>query len=70
MRVPRWSEHLQFGAGIHNCLGAHLARLQAEAMLGALLRRLADIDLAGDVAWSPRMILRSVDRLPITFTTT
>jgi cytochrome P450 len=66
---PDAGSHLQFGAGIHNCLGAHLARLQAEAMLGALLRRLTDIELAGDVEWSPRMVLRSVDRLPITYRT-
>ena len=62
---PDAGSHLQFGAGIHNCLGAHLARLQAEVMLGALLARLTDLELAGDVAWSPRMVLRAVDRLPV-----
>lgn len=64
---PDAGSHLQFGAGIHTCLGTHLARLQAEAMLGQLLARIEDIELDGDVTWSRRMVLRSVDRLPIRF---
>ena len=64
---PDAGSHLQFGAGIHTCLGTHLARLQAEAMLGQLLERVTDLELAGDVVWSRRMILRSVDRLPVRF---
>ena len=59
------SAHLQFGGGVHNCLGTHLARLQAEVMLRALLTRLHDIELAADPVWSPRMVLRAVDQLPI-----
>lgn len=64
---PDAGAHLQFGAGVHTCLGSHLARLQAEAMLGALLGRLDGITLDGPVVWSPRMVLRSVDQLPIRF---
>jgi cytochrome P450 len=63
-------EHLQFGTGIHSCLGSHLARLQAEVALGALLARLDHMELAGEPRWSERMVLRAVDHLPITFTTT
>ncbi len=33
-------QHLQFGGGMHACLGAHLARLQAELFLRAILARL------------------------------
>lgn len=69
LRVDRTeaASHLQFGSGIHTCLGTHLARLQAEAMLEQLVTRLDDIEVAGDVAWSPRMVLRAVDRLPVRY---
>jgi cytochrome P450 len=59
--------HLQFGWGVHSCLGSHLARLQAEIALGALVTRLDDIQLAGDPAWSQRMVLRGLQSLPITY---
>jgi cytochrome P450 len=65
---PEASQHLQFGAGIHNCLGSHLARMQAEIALGALVTRLDDIALAGEPVWSERMVLRGLQSLPITFT--
>jgi cytochrome P450 len=65
---PDAARHLQFGAGIHACLGAHLARLQAEVALGALVTRLDDIALAGPPTWNDRMVLRGPQALPITFT--
>jgi cytochrome P450 len=64
---PDAVQHLQFGAGIHNCLGNHLARMQAEVALGALLTRLDHIELAGPAEWSERMVLRGLQSLPITF---
>jgi cytochrome P450 len=64
---PDAASHLQFGSGIHTCLGTHLARLQSEAMLGGLLARIHHIELDGDPVWSPRMVLRALDRLPIRF---
>ena len=39
--------HLAFSGGPHYCLGAALARLEARAMLGAILRRYPDIHLTG-----------------------
>jgi cytochrome P450 len=59
--------HVQFGGGIHHCLGAHLARVQAEVALRALLGELHDLRADGDVAWSGRMTLRSVARVPIAY---
>lgn len=64
---PDAGQHVQFGSGIHHCLGAHLARLQAEVALGALVLRLDDVALAGDPVWSERMVLRGLQRLPVTY---
>jgi cytochrome P450 len=57
--------HLQFGAGIHSCIGSHLARAQAEAMFTAILDRFDDIEPAGEPQWSTRMVIRSLNRLPV-----
>jgi cytochrome P450 len=57
--------HLQFGAGIHACLGSHLARLQAEVMFTAVLDRFEDIEVAGEPVWSTRMVIRGLNRLPV-----
>ena len=65
---PDASHHLQFGMGVHSCLGAHLARLQAEQALRALTTRLDDIALAGPPVWSERMVLRGLQNLPVSFT--
>ena len=67
---PDAKSHLQLGAGIHACLGGHLARVQAEVALGELLRRCTDLELAGEPTWSERMVLRSVATLPVRFTAT
>ncbi len=61
-------QHLQFGAGIHACLGSHLARLQAEIAFAAIFERLDDIALADQPQWSTRMFIRGLNALPITCT--
>lgn len=61
------AHHLQFGMGVHSCLGAHLARLQAELALRALTTRLDDVALAGTPVWSERMVLRGLQNLPVSF---
>lgn len=58
-------QHLQFGGGVHACIGAHLARLQAERFLAAVLTRLDGLELAGDPVWSPRMFIRGLGSLPV-----
>jgi cytochrome P450 len=62
---PDAHQHLQFGSGIHACLGSHLARLQAERFLGAFLRRLEGLELAGEPVWSTRMFIRGLASLPV-----
>lgn len=64
---PDAGQHLQFGGGVHHCLGAHLARAQAEIALSALFTRLRSLRPAGDVRWSGRMTLRSAAEVPLAF---
>jgi cytochrome P450 len=64
---PDAAQHLQFGGGVHHCLGNHLGRLMAEVALGALVRRLDGVTLDGEPSWGDRLVLRGLQRLPITY---
>ncbi len=57
---------LSFGGGIHHCLGAQLARIEAEVAIATLLRRLPDLRLddAVNPEWRPTFVLRGLKRLP------
>ena len=60
--------HLSFGFGTHFCLGAPLARLEAEVAFAALLARLPSLRLASDgVEFRPNPILRGLRSLPVAF---
>jgi cytochrome P450 len=61
--------HIAFGHGIHACLGAALARLEARVALGDLLDRLDSVELASGEPWEPREALHvhGPARLPIRF---
>jgi cytochrome P450 len=60
------NRHLAFGAGIHFCLGAALARLEASVALEALVRRFPALELASErVRWRPTMSLRGLEALPL-----
>lgn len=49
IRRPNAREHLSFGVGVHNCLGAPLARLEARIVLEEVSRRLPSLRLAENV---------------------
>jgi cytochrome P450 len=57
---------LSFGGGIHFCLGAQLARIEAEIAINTLLRRIPSLRLddAENPEWRPTFVLRGLKRLP------
>lgn len=64
------NRHLAFGYGIHYCLGAPLARMEAQIAISTLLRRLPRLHLtmpAGKLRWKPGLVLRGLERLPVAF---
>jgi cytochrome P450 len=67
LRPPK--RHLAFGEGIHFCIGAPLARLQARVALEALLSRMPNYELAGAYERLPAYNMRSIARLPIAVST-
>jgi cytochrome P450 len=64
--VTRWpNPHLGFGAGIHFCLGAPLARVELQEELGALLRLTPGLDLDGEPVRRPGHVIRGLERIPV-----
>jgi cytochrome P450 len=61
--------HLSFGHGIHFCIGAALARMEATIVLSDLLERLEAIEYASQEPWTPRKALHvhGPSSLPIRF---
>ncbi|MEU4545637.1 cytochrome P450 [Nonomuraea dietziae] len=57
--------HISFGAGIHFCLGAPLARIELVESFGALLRRAPDIALVEEPEWNPGYIIRGLRSLDV-----
>jgi cytochrome P450 len=60
------SGHVGFGSGIHMCVGQLVARLEGEAMLAALARKVAAIEITGPVKRRYNNTLRGLESLPIT----
>jgi cytochrome P450 len=59
--------HVSFGAGIHFCLGAPLARVELEASFGTLLRRQPNMELMEEPEWKPAYIIRGLKELTVRF---
>jgi cytochrome P450 len=57
--------HLAFGRGVHLCVGIHLARLEAHALLDALADRVARFALTGAPRWTPNHTLHGLGTLPV-----
>ena len=63
-RTP--NPHVEFGTGIHFCLGFQLARLELKVALNALFERYPDLQRADEhVKWVNRTGLRALDSLGV-----
>ncbi len=67
-RTP--NRHVAFGFGIHYCLGAPLARLEARIALGAMLQRFSTVARVPESKLErlPSLIVYGLKSIPITFT--
>lgn len=62
-RAP--NPYLSFGAGIHYCLGAPLAKVEFEILFRRILLDLPRLELVREPHWKPRFILRGLDALAV-----
>jgi cytochrome P450 len=62
------SGHVGFGMGIHQCAGQHVARLEAEALVAALARRVRTIELDGPTVRHHNNTLRAWESMPVRVT--
>lgn len=62
------NRHLAFGAGAHQCLGLHLARLEMKILFETLLDRIDTIELAGQPERSTSTFVGGLKTLPVRFT--
>jgi hypothetical protein len=62
------SDHVGLGDGIHFCLGAPLARAEAQIAIGSLVQRFPDLRMDGpDPEWGGTFIIRGIKSLPLTW---
>jgi cytochrome P450 len=59
--------HLGFGAGVHACFAAPLARLLGASAINTLIAELDGLELAGDPTWNDSVTVRGLSHLPATF---
>ena len=60
--------HLAFAWGLHFCLGARLARMEGQLVLGGLVERFSAVEPAGDPVRNPGLAIRGFESLPVRVT--
>jgi cytochrome P450 len=60
--------HITFGAGVHFCIGAPLARVELQASFGALLTRTSRLELGRPARRRPEFVIRGLSELPVVLT--
>jgi len=60
--------HISFGAGVHFCIGAPLARVELQASFGALLSRTSRLELGAPARRRPEFVMRGLHDLPVLLT--
>ena len=58
-------DHLAFGYAVHGCAGQGLARIEAQALIGSLLRRVDRLELAGPPVLHEHPVVRGLGHLPV-----
>ena len=61
----RATGHMTFGTGIHGCIGQAVARLESEAIIAALAKRVASFEITGEPQRRLNNTLRGLDTLPL-----
>ncbi|MBV8452598.1 MAG: cytochrome P450, partial [Deltaproteobacteria bacterium] len=62
------NDHLAFGHGEHFCIGAHLARLEMRVMIEQVMRRMPDLELAGQPERLRSNFVAGIKHMPVRFT--
>jgi cytochrome P450 len=66
---PNAKKQMAFGVGIHRCLGSHHAKMMFQVMIGKVLERLPDFELAGEPErFADAGEVYAVNKLPVKFT--
>jgi cytochrome P450 len=59
------NHHIGFGAGLHHCIGAPLARMELQISLPTLLRRCPGLELAAEPVRRSTFVLRGYESVPV-----
>ena len=62
---PGGKSHISFGKGVHFCVGAALARLEARIVIGQLLERTTHLEAIDTGRWLPSLLSRRLERLEL-----